>query len=127
MQCQVGYGPPSWCRKSIRIVVRQPGSRQFRAKLECRLGITDHPRGAVCWCLSRDWGANKRSNQVRLVVTGHPRGAVGICSLRGDWAERRSNRVGELVESGSELVDSSTFQDSFAADKAKPALSVNQG
>ena len=64
---------------------------------------------------------------MRLVVTGHPRGAVGICSLRGDWAERRSNRVGELVESGSELVDSSTFQDSFAADKAKPAFSVNQG
>ena len=35
--------------------------------------------------------------------------------------------MGELVESGSELVDSSTFQDSFAADKAKPAFSVNQG
>ena len=64
---------------------------------------------------------------MRLVVTGHPRGTVGICALKGDWAERRSNRVGELVEGGSELVDNSTFQDLFAADKAKPALSVNQG
>lgn len=62
-----------------------------------------------------------------LAVTGHPRGAGGVCSLKGDLAERRSNRMGELVESGPELVDSSTFQDSFASDETEPALAINQG